>query len=242
MRLPGLINKGDNLTEWSRSLESYLRSITPKSSGSIRVSCGGGGATFAVDKEKAPQQSYLEDPKPFQVLSSGQNLGINPLSTLFKNLKGEKCAITGLLTQLSDGTISPSDPGWFACPQIGQKIWLQIGTSDPAHPDAGPQLWPATTAIRSGAVGGSLWDEYPDPISVDGSPAYQEFYNLLLAEVTDPATDPRPAILTVTIGTGDSAESRQITQCWNTHVLMPFLVVINGLLCLVPLSPPSQAP
>ena len=176
---------------------------------------------------------------PFQILSNGENVGILPESTVFKNLRGDTLAITGMLTRLSDGTIDPADPGWFACPAIGEKIWLQIGTSDPAHTDSGPQPWATTTQVRYGEAGGSLWEEYPDPIAANsGPPAYQEYYNLLIAEVTDPATDTRPAILTVLVG----EESRQITQSWSRNVSLVFWCV-NGLLCLVPCDPaPDQIP
>jgi len=174
---------------------------------------------------------------PFQVVSAGENLGIVPFSSLFKNLNGETTTITGLLTDPTN----MSDPGWFACPSIGKKIWLQIGTSDPAHTDAGPQPWAATTAIQSGTAGGTLWDEYPDPIATDGTPVFQQYYNLLLAEVTDPEVDTRPALLTVTIGTGGTAEQRQITQCWSRNLTLVFWAV-NGLLCLVPSDPAADFP
>jgi len=238
--LPPEPSAGYPILDWAKLVMAFLRRVRPIVGPGLRLIEGTHG--FTITTVPGSQNSSDEKiPTPFQGISSGVNLGINPLSTVFKNLKGEKIPITGLLYDPTD----PTDPGWFPCPNRGEKIWLQIGTADPAHPTAGPQLWPATTTIKYGEPGGSLWEEYPDPISVnrdDPANPFQEFYNLLLAEITDPETDPRPAILTVTIGTGDEAESRQITQCWNTHVLMPFLVVINGLLCLVPLSPPSQAP
>ena len=176
---------------------------------------------------------------PFQILSAGQNLGVAPESNLFKNLKGEAVTITGLLSDETD----MSDPGWFACPAIGEKIWLQIGTWDPSDTSHTLNLYAGTTQIRSGAAGGSLWDEYPDPISLTGSgtASHQEFYNLLLAEVTDPETDTRPAIATVTIGTGDAAEKRQVTQCWSRNVTTVFWS-LNGSLCLVPSDPAPDYP
>ena len=169
---------------------------------------------------------------PFQVIAAGQNLGISPASSLFKNLKGETIPITGLL---ADET-NMSDPGWFACPAIGKKIWLQIGTC--ASSVAAPRplaLTAATTQIRSGAVGSTLWDEYPDPISInsdDPTKPFQEFYNLLIAEITDPEVDPRPSSLVVTVG----EERRQITQCWCRDILAVTWLV-NGALCFVPVDP-----
>ena len=239
VKLPGLISKGGNLTEWSRILESYLRSITPKGSGSVRVSCGSGGATFAIDPPDPNPASTPVPLHPFQILAAGQNLGIFPESSIFKSLNGETVPITGLLSDETD----MSDPGWFACPAIGHKIWLQIGTANPNDSNHTLCIWPGTTKIQSGEAGGTLWEEYPDPISITGSGAgaHQEFYNLLLAEVTDPETDTRPAILTVTIGEGASSEKRQITQCWSRNV-MPVTWEVNGLVGMVPIDPTLDYP
>lgn len=223
-----------DLVRWLNTLRSYALQSTPLPGQRCDVYPGSDGTVIdpILPGISRGGSATASDPKPFQILSSGENVGVAPFSTLFKNINGDKLPITGLLTDPTD----PSDPGWFACPAIGEKIWLQIGTSDPAHTDAGPQPWAATTTIQHGAAGSSLWDEYPDPISATGSPAYQEFYNLLIAEVTDPESDPRPAILTVTIGTGEAAQKRQITQCWSRNLTLVFWVV-NGLLCLVPTDP-----
>lgn len=199
----------------------------------INVARAGAGAGAA-----APEM-------PFQILANGENIGVLPESTLFKNWIGEKIAITGLLTRLSDGTISGSDEGWFPCPNRGGKIWLQIGTC--AASGAAPRplvLTGETTRIRSGEVGGTLWDEYPEPVAMnrdDPANPFQEFYNLLIAEVTDPETDTRPAIATVTVGEGESAEKRQVTQLWSRNVF-PVTWIASGAMVVSPVDPTFDQP
>ena len=194
------------------------------------------GSTTVISLPRQRRQKIAPANFPFKILSAGQNLGVSPESTLFKSLAGDNITITGLLSDETD----MSDPGWFACPNIGEKIWLKIGTSAAGGDAPRPLVLTAsTTNLQKGAAGGSLWDEYPDPISVnkdDATKPFQEFYNLLLAEITDPETDTRPAIATVTIGTGDSAEKRQITQMWSRNISM-WMRVVNGLLCYIPADP-----
>lgn len=194
----------------------------------LAAKVGGGGGTAA-------QSSF-----PFQVVSTKVGgttyLGVNHYSTL--GTVGQNIAIEGLLN--GSDTIDTADPGLFTCPAIGEKIWLQIGTSDPEN---GTQLWGAM--IRHGAAAtNGLWEEYPSPISVntdDPEKPFQEFYNLLIAEVTDPDSDPRTAALAVTIGEGEEAETRKIVQCWSRNIVMAHWV-INGLLCLVPVDPALDYP
>jgi hypothetical protein len=219
--------------KWN-ALVSAVRRATITSAAGATLHVTDSGTSISIARPGGTSSSTT--PTPFQVLTNGENVGILPESTLFKNLKGEKISITGLLTRLSDGTISDSDAGWFACPAIGQKIWLQIGTSAASGDAPRPLvLTEATTIIRSGTAGGSFWDEYPDPVSInidDPTKPFQEFYNLLLAEVTDPATDTRPALATVTV----SGQARQITQMWSRNVSV-WMIALNGVLCFVPCDP-----
>lgn len=176
----------------------------------IVLSSGGGSSAVAATQIV-----------PWQIISVGTPPGGSPLigvnleSHIFKSLNlTDTLAVTGLL---ASSTPALTDPGAFAVPAIGSKIWVQIGTADPSDDTHAPQPWAGTTMIQNGAVGGGgLWDEYPDySINVDDpANAYQEFYNLLLAEVTDFDTDNRPALLDFTIG----GEHRQITQVYSKNV------------------------
>lgn len=237
---------GDGLVAWlekfynawlvSRIIRSDTYEVTETPAGSI---------ILADTAPSRPGSSASSPPQPFDVLSSVvedvTKLGISEFSTL--GTIASSTEISGLLA--TSDPISPADPGLFAVPAIGEKIWLQIGTADPANPENGPQLWEATTMIRHGAVGsGNLWEEYPQPIATNTDAPdkpFQEFYNLLLAEVTDYETDPRPAHMVVNAGTPESPDVRQITQCWSRNIVVAHWV-INGLLCLVPVDPALDYP
>ena len=220
-------------------LKKQVNSQKINSGVGYKIKRSGAGTTLSVNAGStvaAPDASF-----PFQIVNLGQNLGVVPESSVFRSLSGNTVTITGLLTRLSDGTISESDAGWFACPEVGQKVWLQIGTCNPDDTTHTLKLWAGTTKIQNGAVGGSLWDEYPSPIARagTGSSSYQEFYNVLLAEVTSLSTDPRPSSLTVSIS-GDP-NTRQITQMWSKNV-MPITWIANGLIGYVPVDPTPDYP
>ena len=93
-----------------------------------------------------------------------------------------------------------------------------------------------SATIAHGAPGSTLWDEYPDPISIntdDPDNPYQDYYNQLIAECVDP-TDERPGTVFSVGGT-----SIKVVQCLNTN-LIAALWNVDGMLCLVPES--WQAP
>lgn len=96
--------------------------------------------------------------------------------------------------------------GSFPADEIGDKIWLEIKF---ARDQSIEEI-----NVRHGSVGGMNWEEYPDPISINtddpGNP-YQEFYNQLIAEITDPDEDPRPGF-SINKGTADAPDIVQITQ------------------------------
>ncbi len=235
---PQELKKLANLRTWLNDLRKFAISIQPLPGPTCNVFPGANG-TMIYPAAQGIQQDGVISPAavlPFQILpvtaGDSPTIGVYEESTVFKNLSGDSVAITGLY----DGST-----GSFYCPAIGSKIWLQIGTADPADSTHALKPWAATTQIKYGTVGssGSGWNEYPDPVAIntdDTSHPYQEFYNLLLAEVTDPEVDTRPALMNVAVGTGDTPEIRQITRCWSNHVFLT-LWIINGALCLAPVDP-----
>ena len=81
MKFPGLISKGTNLTEWSRDVSAYLRSITPRSSGGIAVSMGPSGTTFAPQQNPPKSSGHTQVPSadfPWEIIPSTISSGENP--------------------------------------------------------------------------------------------------------------------------------------------------------------------
>ena len=100
---------------------------------------------------------------------------------------------------------------------LGDKIWIGIEL-DPNDQSI------ISIDIEWGAVGGGLWDEWPDPIGIntdDPANPYQQFYNQIIAEVTDPDQDPRDGIQLVRPGTGhEDGQRLQITQLLFADLMM----------------------
>jgi hypothetical protein len=238
IQVPREPNAGEPVSSlWGALVSRCLRAMRPMSSEDIIVQEGLGGVKYVLsNKAKKALVSEME-PSPFDVLNvpttdGSQKIGIYCNSAVFSDiLVTNNIAVTGLLA--SDAP-DESDPGVFDLPQIGAKIWLEIKI-------LGTSVFPGTPivesiAVQHGTIGGGLWEEYPDPIAInrDNPPYYyQECFNLLIAEVTDYDSDPRPEALDFTLGEGSSAEHRQITQLWNKNVLLE-VHVVNGIPCLVP--------
>ena len=176
---------------------------------------------------------------PFQIIKGPAaedgtpQLGVFFLSSILKPSLDptDNVAIAGLLASI---TPALTDPGWFPIPAIGGKIWLQIGTADPGDDTHTLQPWAATTQIQHADDVTTIWDEYP-AIAIntdDPENPYQEFFNLLLAEITDPEADDRPALFSATAGD----ERRQVTQMYDRNVLLTTWAV-DGIAMLVPVDP-----
>ena len=171
---------------------------------------------------------------PFDIVSVPVSEGENPkigvyCNSLITNFDFSDVGISGLLGS------NPPELGDTAAIDaaelnFGDKIWLEIHCEDQTSPSA---------AIKYGAVGGAEWDEYPDPFSMNtDDPFYpkQEYYNLLLAEVSDYEEDGRPAALAIKIGDGEDAYTLQITQMYSQNVFLAQWGH-NGVVCLVPCDP-----
>ena len=106
MKFPGLISKGTNLTEWSRDVSAYLRSITPRNSGGIAVSIGPGGATFAPQQNPPPQKSSQLAYRPLQLLVTSDSTGQQYLSAIWGTVGGITPKLDGdyLYQLIDDGT------------------------------------------------------------------------------------------------------------------------------------------
>lgn len=244
MERPGIItSEAKQIPQsWFERLDAYLKALTSQASKDVIPKMGLGGTSFTLRAQNSTYSAQSET--PFQIIAVPkaqptdiQQIGVNFFSAVFQSLGvSDEISISGLL---SADPPESWDSGAFDLPAIGDKIWLQIGTCDPSDGDHKLQAWADTTQIQYGPVGGSLWDEYPNPVALnadDPTNPYQEFYNLLIAEVTDYETDDRPAILDFTIGTGTNAEHRQITQLYSRNVLLTTWAV-NGIACLVPADP-----
>ncbi len=217
MERPGLIPAGAKQipATWFVKLDNYLKAITGRSSAGVRVNVAPGGTTYDVLKNVGLASVVV--PRAFQVIAGPKTSGStgNPqigviadshvINSADKDTNEEDNSDWGLLTD----DAPDDDPGWFVVPEIGSKIWLQFTF------DADGNL--TDISLEYGVVGTDQWDEYPDPISIntdDESNPYQEFYHLLIAEVTDPEQDPRPGFQ-VTFSDGTAA---QVTQILNTNV------------------------
>lgn len=115
---------------------------------------------------------------------------------------------------LSDNASS----GSFDCPQIGEKIWLQIGLSEE---DQSIQ----TIDVMHGNVYSQEWDSYPDPVKIntdDPDNPYQEYFMQIIAEVTDPRQDPRPGFIINADGS-----RRKVVQLLFADLLMTTATTTN---------------
>lgn len=150
-----------------------------------------------------------------QVNDGTPQLGVISNSHLFngedKDVYEEDNSGWGLL---SDDRTS----GWFDVPSVGDKIWLEIALSSVDQSIT-------SIDIRHGPVVVDNWDEYPNPIAIntDDNP-YQNFYNQIIAEVTDPTQDPRPGF-TIQMGTDDT---RKIVQLLFTNLNMATAHTVPG--------------
>ena len=156
MKLPGLLSRGSNLTEWSRFLDNYLRSITPRSSSSVRVSIGAGGATFAADVTATAAASPRAATPGFSLFDASTKVGdvvtkqiriTNGLISLMGSL-GFSEGITGLPSGMTEGGTPPyiielSDTDKYAWLGIEfddsgdqalvSSIWIAAGATCPAN-------------------------------------------------------------------------------------------------------------
>ena len=219
LQRPGILPAGARQIpqSWFVRLDAYLKALTGHDSKDVRVNQGPGGTTYSIRTTETIQP---DPPHPFQVIKGPIQDGEPTIGVIAdshvingsdKDSNEEDNSDWGKPGLLTDD--APwDDPGWFIVPGIGEKIWLQF-TFDPDG-----NL--TSIDLQKGEVGpDNLWDEYPDPISInvdDPANPYQEFYNLLIAEVTDPEADPRPGFqLVYSEGT-----RLQVTQILKTNVML----------------------
>ena len=151
-------------------------------------STGHSGQAPTVDQTAIPGQTNTTPniPRlpetPFQVVDAGHgNIGVvsnsHVINQADKDTWEQDNSGWGLL---SDDRSS----GGFAIPSIGSKIWLRFTF------DSSQNL----TAVDLKHE--SAWSQYPDPIYIDtsGTP-YQKYYHALIAEVSDPDSDPRDGLV-----------------------------------------------
>jgi hypothetical protein len=204
MALPGKVKTGDPVraSDWNAMIDCVRAAQLSPGSG-VRITRTPSGTTLALDK--AAIKTVTLPQLPFQVvqISSGDDPTIGVISdshvinSADKDSYEEDNSDWGLLSD------DESD-GAFDLPDIGDKIWLQF-TFDEAR-----NL--TSIDLKYGPVGGDDWDEYPDPIAIntDGDP-YQEFYHQIIAEATDPESDPREGF-TATANDGTKVKIVQILK------------------------------
>jgi hypothetical protein len=204
MRLPQLISPGTNLTQWSRDLEAYLRSITPRSSGSVRVSQGPNGSTFATPSQNICQSSATSA-APFQCTlipqtnddgsPNGNKVAVELNSTLFTSLipLTEFSGITGLCdpTDSTPFTLDldgPADTSNYTSPNGNPDdyVILEIKFQDDG-------ITIDTVAIETKGNGSSVhptydaWDDSGDALVAQSTatPPKQTYARIVLATYQD---------------------------------------------------------
>ena len=222
MALPSKVKPGDPIkaSDWN-ALIDFVRSAQVNPGSGVRVTRTPSGTTLAVDK--VPQRNGVTLPNcPFQVIqvSSGDpDTGEEPtigvisdshvINAADKDAYEEDNSEWGLLNDdVADGDNIEGD---FELPDVGDKIWLQFTF------DQDQNL--TSIDLMHGPVGDENWDEYPDPISIntdDEANPYQEFYHQIIAECTDPESDPRDGLV-ITNADGDKV---QITQILKTNLTL----------------------
>ncbi len=210
MALPSKVKPGDPIkaSDWNALIDCVRASQINPGSG-VRITRTPSGTTLAVDK--TPQRAITLPLHPFQVIqgaASGKEpqIGIiadsHVINLSDKDAHEEDNSDWGLLSD----DAADDDGNWFVCPSVGSKIWLQLRFDEDGNL--------LETSIEYGQVGNEQWDEFPDPISInvdDQDNPWQEFYHLLIAEVTDPEQDPRDGFQ-VTFSNGDKAQVTQILK------------------------------
>ena len=237
MALPGKVKQGDPVraSDWNAMIDCVRASQLSPGSG-VRITRTPSGTTLAVDKTVFKTVTLPQ--LPFQVvqITSGDNPTIGVISNSHvinaadKDSYEEDNSDWGLLSD--DESI-----GDFDLPNIGDKVWLQFTF------DESQNL--TSIDLKYGPVGQGDWDEFPDPISIntDGTP-FQEYYHQIIAEATDPDSDPRDGFTaTATDGT-----KVKIVQILNTNLtLVPAITTQDAdqpglnIVVAIPSNAPSTA-
>jgi len=226
LQRPGILPAGAKKIpqSWFERLDAYLKAITGQSSAGVRVKIGPGGTSYTVLSNGTPPVTIPET--PFQVVvgpnsnsdGSGEpQIGVTSDSHVMNSADKDVNEIdnsdwgdegAGLLTDDRPA----DDPGWFVCPAIGSKIFLRFEF------DADRNV--KSICLEYGSVGdGDNWTQYPDPIEInteDKDNPYQQYYHVLIAEITDPENDPRPGIQ---LSFSDGKQV-QVTQILNTNLML----------------------
>lgn len=252
--LPWLPKGPKWMKDWWANCKDALERDRINAAGDIKFSETDCGRIPFVDAGGTTSVSVFHDfPfNPFQIISIPQKdaapkIGVSYNSKVFKNLSCDILTISGLM---ASATPDSGDPGAFDIPSIGQKIWLQIATCATSGDAPRPlelTSGGSATLIKKGVVGTTnSWNNYPDPVFINtatDNKHFQEFYNLLLAEVVDPKNDSRPAILSLDASSEqDGSGMRNIVQMWSRNTMM-VLWAVMGDVCYVPVDPtPDYAP
>lgn len=184
----------------------------------VRKTSGDGFVTLSADFRFSGPSGGGVGEVPFQVVTVpksdsgfGTPIGVISNSHLFNTEDKDIYEMDNDSWGLLQDDIPTDDPHSWRNNYLGDKIFLEI--------ELDPDQVILSVEIVHGAVGAGLWDNYPDPIEIntdDPDNPYQQFYHQIIAEVTDPYTDPRPGIQVK----NDGDQLVQITQCLFCNLLM----------------------
>ncbi len=208
------------LKRFLNTIVEDIRSIRGRAGINIRLRQTPDSTEFNADTSKAVRQLELPE-TPFQVVDIGNGdpdlgyaaIGVVSNSHLFnsedRNTYEEDNTDWGLLDDERHGTEGPIPIDSL---NLGDKIYLQIELD----PDDQSII---AIDVQYGPVNTGDWPQYPDPIEIntdDPDNPYQQYFYQIIAEITDPAVDPRPGF---TIIQSDTNEL-QVTQLLFANLMM----------------------
>lgn len=215
------INAIQNLIKSQAHGQPYSRSGVPRA-------LGPGWVVHRKPRSLFIAGGGSQNETPFEVIdipstdpnAIGTLIGVVSNSHLFNSEARDFYEYDNSLWGLLDDSEEPDDPHAWRGNYLGDKIWLQIELD----PDDQSII---SVDIMHGAVGTEdMWTTYPDPIEIntdDPDNPYQQFYHQIIAEITDPDTDPRDGLLI----TNDAGQQVQVTQILFADLMMTTGVTTN---------------
>ncbi|XHR27554.1 MAG: hypothetical protein ACFUZC_16610 [Chthoniobacteraceae bacterium] len=231
MAIPSKVKPGDPIrsSDWNMLLDEVK-------AGRITSVCGGrfkrgsSGTTLAIPKVRSGAGGGAAD-FPFRVVlgpslastdTSGTavtyaRIGVISDSHVIDGGDADTNEIDNTEWGLLGADRDEADVNWINVTYdelpIGAKLWLQFKfDSDGALVEVKP------VTLEWGVPNSEdLWLYYPDPIEVNADEdPYQQYYRVLIAEVTDPEQDPRDGLRTAY----PDGTAVQITQIQRTNLLL----------------------
>ncbi len=197
-----------------------LRSIRGRAGINMRLRQTPDSTEFNADVVKGARPVELPE-TPFEVVDIGHGdpdlgyaaIGVVSNSHLFnsedRNTYEEDNTDWGLLDDERTGSEGPIPIDSL---NLGDKIYLQIELD----PDDQSII---SIDVQYGPVNTGDWPQYPDPIEIntdDPDNPYHQYFYQIIAEITDPAVDPRPGFTIIQTDTNEL----QVTQLLFANLMM----------------------